>query len=173
VLDPGAGIARPPGRIALGVAPDGTATVAWSQVVGRPVTSYPVRVATSNTSGVFGAAADLAPSGAVHDVEVGPAGTALVVWGMLLDNPDQADQIVAAVRAGGATTFGAAEVVSEPDDPSIAVAAFDPVTGSPAIAWTARKATVTRPSVGVRLSTRPAIQPLSARSSHALCRDRT
>ncbi len=168
VLDPGAGIARPPGRVALGVAPDGTATVAWSQVAGNPVTTYPVRVATSTPSGVFGPATQLAASGAVHDLATGPGGTTLVVWGSLADNPDQAEQIVAAIRPGGAAAFGAAELVSEPGEPSIAAAAFDPVTARPAVVWTARGAG----TPGIRLATRPAVAATAARSSRTLCRHR-
>jgi hypothetical protein len=165
VLDPGGAIARPPGRVALGVAPDGTATVAWSQAVGKPAT-YPVRVAISAFPNAFTSFTQLAPSGAVHDLATGPGGTTLVVWGQIADNPDQAEQIVAAIRPGGSGTFGAAEAVSGTDDPSTAVAAFDPVTGQPSIVWTARS---TSAAPGVRLATRPAVAARSTRSSHTLC----
>ena len=165
VLDPGAAIARPPGRVVLGVAADGTATVAWSQAVGKPAT-YPVRVAISAFANAFASFTQLAPSGAVHDIATGPGGTTLVVWGRLGDNPDQAEQIVAAIRPGGSGTFGAAEAVSGTDAPSIAVAAFDPVTGQPAIVWTARQPGA---ATGVRLASRPAVAARSARSSHTLC----
>jgi hypothetical protein len=171
VLDPGAGIARSPSRVALGVAPNGTATVAWSQAVGVPVSSFPVRVATSNAAGVFGPSADLAAFGAVHDIAVNRQGSTLVVWGRIsLADPQQADQIMAAVRLGGATSFGAAETVSGLDQPSIADAAFDPVTRQPVIVWTARKATATLTTPGVRLSRRTAVQASLARSFHHACR---
>lgn len=164
VLDPGAAITRRPGRVALGVAPDGTATVAWTQAVGKPVT-YPVRVATAVAADTFAPFTQLAPSGAVHDLATGPGGTTLVVWGQIADNPDQAGQIVAAIRPGGAGAFSAAEPVSGTDGPSLAVAAFDPVTAQPSIVWTARQAG----TPGVRLTTRPAVAARSTGSSHTLC----
>ena len=171
VLDPGAGIARSPGRVALGVAPDGTATVAWSQIVGKPVTSFPVRVATSDAAGVFGASSDLAALGAVHDLAVNSDGTTLVIWGKIsLADDQQAEQIMAAIRPGGAPSFGAAETVSDSDQPSIADAAFDPASGQPVVVWTARRATATLTSPGVRLSRRAAVQARLTRSLHHPCR---
>ncbi len=171
VLDPGAGVSRSPGRVALGVAPDGTAAVAWSQAVGKPVTGFPVRVATSTTGGTFGSATDLAPFGAVQDVAVSAGGTVLVVWGLItLDDPQTAEQIVAGMLPGGTTAFGAPETVSELDRPSTADAAFDPVTGQATIVWTARKPTATLTSPGVRLTTRPAVVAQPARAGHHACR---
>ena len=170
MLDPGAGIARSPGRVAIGVAPNGVATVAWSQAVGTPVSTFPVRVATSSAAGVFGPSTDLAALGAVQDVAVNSQGTALVVWGgITLADPQQAVQVMASIRPGGSSSFGAAETVSAADQPSIADAAFDPVTGQPVVVWTARKATATQPSVGVRLSRRAAVQASLARSLHHAC----
>lgn len=168
MLDRGAGIARPRGRVALGVAPDGTATVAWSQAVGKPVT-YPVRVATAVFANAFPPFTQLAPSGAVHDLATGPGGTTLVVWGPIADNPDQAEQIVAAIRPSEPRIFGAAGAVSGADELSLAVAAFDPVSGQPSIVWTARKAGAAQ---GVRLATRLPLAAPATRSSHTLCHRR-
>jgi hypothetical protein len=77
---------------------------------------------------------------------------------------------MAAVRPGGASSFGAAETVSGLDQPSIADAAFDPVTRQPVVVWTARKATATLTAPGVRLSRRTAVQASLARSFHHACR---
>ena len=77
---------------------------------------------------------------------------------------------MAAIRPGGAPSFGAAETVSDSDQPSIADAAFDPVSGQPVVVWTARKATATLTSPGVRLSRRAAVQARLTRSLHHPCR---
>lgn len=134
LLDPGATVDRVPGRPAVGLAPDGSATVAWSNVVGS---SYPVRVATAGPSTRFRPAGQVAPDGAVGDVAVSGDGTALLVWNPFTEFGPEGGQVQAALRPPGALAFGSAENVTapEPTQLSLGGAAFDPATGRPAVVW--------------------------------------
>jgi hypothetical protein len=144
-------------------------------VVGKPVSGYPVRVATTGTNGRFGAATDLAPLGAVDDLVLAGDGTALLVWGTVTTaDPDQATQVMAAVRSPGSVAFGAAEAVSDADHPSVADATFDPATGEAVVVWTARQAVAPQTAAGIRLATRAAAAPapFAARSQASTARGR-
>jgi hypothetical protein len=170
VLDHGGAHARPLGHVQVAITAGGVATAAWTQVLGKPVSGYPVRVATTGTNGRFGAASDIAPLGAVDDLVLAGDGTALLVWGTVTTaNPDQASQVMAAVRRPGDAAFGAAEAVSDADQPSIADATFDPATGQAVVVWTARQAVAPQTAVGIRLATRAAAAPapFAARSQAA------
>jgi hypothetical protein len=138
VLDPGGPAIRPFGRAALAVADDGSAVVAWSSPQGsyRAGIHRAVRVATAGPRGRFGAQRELAPSGAVGDVAVGAGGAAIVVWSQLVPE-DEARDVVAVVRAAGASAFGAPEAVSPSEHAVTPVAAFDPRSGRPVAAWVA------------------------------------
>jgi hypothetical protein len=151
-LDPGGGVNRPVGDIALAVAPDGRATVAWSGVrrTSGPDLAFPVTTATSDGAGRFGRATELAPSGAVGDVAVRADGAAIVAWaqGLLTGDAILTNQAFAAARPAGATAFAAPEAIADPDVASPPTVAFNPVTGSPTIAWVARPNGVD-PSMGI------------------------
>ena len=166
VLDHGAAIARPRGSVQVAITAAGVATAAWTQVLGKPVSGYPVRVATTGATGRFGAAATLAPLGAVDDLSLAADGTALLVFGRITTaDPDQAAQVMAAVRAPGAPSFGAVEAVSDADQPSVADGTFDPATGNAVVVWTARGTTPSQAAVGVRLATRAAAAPAPLRAA--------
>ena len=134
LLDPGATVDRVPGRLVLGLAPDGSATVAWSNVVGS---SNPVRVATTGPRTRFRPAGQVAPNGAVGDVAVSGDGTAVLVWDPFTEFGPEGGQVQAALRPPGAPAFGSAENVSapEPTELSHGGAAFDPATGRAAVVW--------------------------------------
>jgi hypothetical protein len=160
VLDHGGAHARPLGHVQVAISAGGVATAAWTQVLGKPVSGYPVRVATTGANGRFGAAAEVAPLGAVDDLVQARDGTALLVWGRVTTaDPDQAVQVMAAVRGAGDAAFGAAEAVSDADRPSVADAAFDPATGNAVVVWTARQAVAPQTAAGIRLATRAAAAP--------------
>jgi hypothetical protein len=166
VLDHGGAIARPRGSVQVAITAAGVATAAWTQVLGKPVSGYPVRVATTGATGRFGAAATLAPLGAVDDLSLAADGTALLVFGRITTaDPDQAAQVMAAVRATGAPSFGAVEAVSDADQPSVADGTFDPATGNVVVVWTARGTTPSQAAVGVRLATRAAAAPAPLRAA--------
>jgi hypothetical protein len=138
VLDPGGPALRPHGRVAVDVADDGSALVAWSSPQGGYSAGIrsAVRVATAGPRGRFGPQRELAPSGAVGDVAVGRGGAAIVVWSRLFPEEEERD-VTAAVRPAGAPDFGAPEAVSPSERTTTAVAAFDPRTEQPAVAWVA------------------------------------
>jgi hypothetical protein len=135
LLDPGGGVVeRPMGAPELGVGPDGSATLAWSNLAGG---LNPVRVSTAGPTTRFRPAGQVAPNGAVADVAVRSDGTALMLWTAFAPELDTDNQIQAAVRPVGALAFGAAENVSalELGQLSPARAAFDPTTGRAAVVW--------------------------------------
>ena len=137
-LDPGAGINRPEGRIALGFTPGGKATVAWSSVATGGAGEFGVMAAAAPTGGRFGAAQQLAPSGAVGAVSVRRDGAAVVVWSALLGS-QQPVQVFGAVRPAGATAFGAPEAIGVPEAGFFPpIVALDPVSGRPTTAWGSR-----------------------------------
>jgi hypothetical protein len=141
-LDPGHGVNRPVGQIALAAAPNGRATVAWSAVRRASGTdlAFPVMTATSDAAGRFGRATQLAQVGAVGDVAVRADGAAIVTWatGEVAADSVLTKQAFAAVRTAGARAFGAPEAIADPDVARPPTAAFDPLTGSPTVAWAAR-----------------------------------
>jgi hypothetical protein len=162
-LDPGHGIDYAVGTVVLAVAADGRATAAWSSVR-RPTPAdlaFPIMSATSDATGHFGPAAEIAPDGIVGGLAVRGDGAAIVTWIRTLSHGPTTGQATAAVRAADATTFGAAETIADPDVASPPTAAFDPVSGSPVVAWAARPNGVdtsmglTRTAV-LRLATRQA-----------------
>jgi hypothetical protein len=138
-LDPGAGVERPFGGVALATGPGGRATVAWSAVRGSGAgLSFPAMTATSDPTGRFAPAQTLAPSGAVGGVAVRRRdGAAIVTWANVV-GIQQTNQAMAAVRPAGSATFGAPEAIADPDVADPPTVAFDPVTGRPTAAWPAR-----------------------------------
>jgi hypothetical protein len=148
-LDPGRGINPPVGVVALAVAADGRATAAWSGVrrTSNADVSFPVTTATSDRAGRFARATEIAPFGAVGGLAVRADGAAIVTWarseGQVLTG-----QASAAARSAGAPSFGTAEAIADADVASPPTAAFNPVTGSPTVAWAARPNGVD-PSMGV------------------------
>jgi hypothetical protein len=147
--DGGGGLERPVGNVAIAVAPNADATVAWSGV--RTQTSptlqvfYPVLAASTGAGARFGAAQSVAAgNGAVGGVTVSPAGTAgtaTVVWAALRPGLfAQPTGVLAAQRAAGGSAFGTAETVTDQapgandSPPAIAV---DPATAQPVVAFSA------------------------------------
>jgi hypothetical protein len=138
-LDPGRGINRPVGVVALAVEADGRATAAWSAVrrTSYADLSFPVTTATSDRTGHFARATEIAPFGAVGGLAVRADGAAIVTWARTVGEV-LTGQASAAVRPAGAPSFGAAEAIADPDVASPPTAAFNPMTGSPTVAWAAR-----------------------------------
>ena len=137
-LDPGAGVERPYGVVALAAAPDGQVTVAWTAIRGAGAgITFPVLAARSDTAGRFAPAQTLAPSGAVGGVAVRRDGAAIVTWANVV-GIQQTNQAMAALRPAGATAFAAPEAIAAPDVAGPPAVAFDPVTGRPTAAWPAR-----------------------------------
>jgi hypothetical protein len=138
-LERSEGIDRPAGTVAAAMAPDGTATVAWSGIAGASFPHlYPARVASATPGAArFGAVQTLAPNAAVSDVAVDAPGTALVIAQTLPTAGDNqtTDQVFASLRPAGAPTFAAPELVSAPERARLAQAAFNPVTHQPAVVW--------------------------------------
>jgi hypothetical protein len=138
-LERSEGIERPAGTVAAAIAPDGTATVAWSGITGTSFPHlYPARVATTGGGKTpFGAPLTLAPSAAVGDVAVDADGTALVVAATLPVPGDNqtSDQVFASLRPAGAAAFAIPELISAPERARLPQAAFNPVTHQPAVVW--------------------------------------
>jgi hypothetical protein len=138
-LDPGAGINRPEGRIALGFTPGGKATIAWSSVGTGGL--FPVMAAEATTGGRFGPAQQLAPSGAVGAVAVRGDGAAVVAWSALAGS-QQPIAVFGSLRPAGATAFDAPEAIGGPEVGFFPpIVAFDPVSGRPTTAWGSRVST--------------------------------
>jgi len=118
VLDPGVLQGPPhPHELAVGISPDGTATVAWSTPV-NAADDHEVRVATAFGGGRFAPATALGP-GLGPDVAVRRDGVVLVAWRAPIGPTFSAaggaapgQQILAAVRSSLAVGFGPAEAVS-------------------------------------------------------------
>ena len=138
-LERSQGIERPAGEVAAAMAPDGTATVAWSGIAGASFPHvYPARVATATPGAArFGTPQTLSPSAAVGDVAVDERGSALVVAATLPVPGDSqtSDQVLASVRPAGAAAFGIPELISAPERARFPRAAFAPVTNRPAVVW--------------------------------------
>lgn len=132
--------ARPAGRLALAVAPDGTATAAWSAAVGpRFPYAFPLLVATSPPGARFGPAIQLDPHAAAGDAAVSADGDTLVVWSRILrGNEQEPDQVFAALRPAGASAFGPPEEVSPAEVATRPAAAFDPLSGDAVVVWSGR-----------------------------------
>jgi hypothetical protein len=93
-------------------------------------------VAAADSTLRFGAPQELWPSAAAGDVAVGPDGTTLVVWATLPEpgNNQTSDQVFASLRAQARTPLRPLRR-SAPPGAHGRRAAFDPVTGRPAIVW--------------------------------------
>lgn len=141
-IDPGDAPERAPKRLAVAVAPDGSATAAWSSVRGGGVElQFPVRTATASVTGGFGPITQLAETGLVGSVATAADGTTLLTWADRAPDypslePERGD-IFAALRPPGASALGPPETVSSPElyDTPPAAAAFDPRTGRPTAVW--------------------------------------
>ena len=150
---PGAGIPSP---IGLGIAADGTATVAWSaRVPVRPAVweELEIRAANTRRDGRFARAQVLATGGArLSDLEVAPDGTALATWSDHQAPPRVG--IAAALRPAGSQAFMAPERVAwvEPRGPSAPApapaAGLSPRNGRPFIVWAADHGARTPPEQG-------------------------
>jgi hypothetical protein len=137
ILDPGgARLVSVPDRIALALTDDGRATVAWANALAG---ANPVKVATTDRGGRFGASTQLTPSGAVGDLAVSATGATLITWtGFEGGFGDERDtQALAALRPAEGTTFGPPELVGPPEPvaPQTPRAAFDPRTDTPVVVW--------------------------------------
>ena len=138
LLDPGETAERIPGRVALAVAANGRAVLAWSNARGggRSFT-YPVSAATTGTTGGFGPVIQLAENGAAGAAAMSARGDAVVVWSSLVPEVDPFEsQLYTAVRPRGAPGFGLPEAVSSPGaGAGGADIAYDPRTGRPTAVW--------------------------------------
>jgi hypothetical protein len=140
-LESSEGIARPAGRVATAIASDGAVTVAWSGIVGaRFPHAYPAWVATARPGAFSFASQTLAPNAAVEDVTTDATGATLVVWATLAQIGDNqtTDALFASLRPGAAPAFSPPEEVAPAERASLPRAAFDPVTGRPAVVWVSR-----------------------------------
>jgi hypothetical protein len=118
----------------------GEVLVAWTGNDGAD--GWRVRVARSGASGRFAAAQSVSPAGAVlGDLAALADGTAVVAWSGL-DDEQLPARVGAAVRRSGAAAFGPAEAVN-PGALRVPVAALDPVTRRPTLAWGERLGPVT------------------------------
>ena len=121
----------------LTVAPDGGATVAWTGFDGM---TNRVRASRTDTSGRFGPLEELSRPGddaVLNDVAAGPAGQVLAAWTVFFADRHRQVQAALAQPAG---PFGPVEEVSAREEADTAVAAFDPRTGRPTLAWVNRPA---------------------------------
>jgi hypothetical protein len=143
-LDDGSGaIERSMGTLALAIDGGGRVVAAWSGVRRDPSAKFgivfPVQSATSDpATGRFGAVQQLAPDGAVGGVATRPQdGAAVVTWAHVVQY-QMTDEAMAALRPAGAAAFGAPEALAEPDDAQPPTVAFNPASGAPVAAWSAR-----------------------------------
>jgi len=132
---------RPAGEVAAAMAPDGTATVAWSSIAGasRPHT-FPLRAATADASLRFAAPQTLHPNAAAHDVAMDARGTTVVAWSTLaIPGVNQIEQqVFASLRVAGQAAFAAPEAVSPAERAEQPRVALNPQTGRPAVVWVSR-----------------------------------
>ena len=133
---------RPAGEVAAAMAPDGTATVTWSSIVGaRFPHTFPVRAATAGSSLRFATAQTLAPNAAAADVAMDARGTTVVVFSTLtIPGANQlTEQVFASLRVGGGGgPFVAPEEVGPAERAESPRVAIDPVTGRPQVVWISR-----------------------------------
>jgi hypothetical protein len=154
LLDPGLA-ARSVGPVSAAIGRDGTATVAWSGIRRSTRGTYPVRVATTDASGRFGAPAELASNGVARGVVTAADGATTVLWGPLTDpEAESVDAIVASRRAPGAAAFAAPEPLTLGElAVNDAALALDPRTQRPAALWLGAPGTPPgRPLDGVALA---------------------
>jgi hypothetical protein len=158
VLDPGGTpFASIPDRIALALTDDGRATLVWANAFAG---ANPVKVATTNGGGRFGASTQLAPSGAVGDVAVSATGATLVTWTSFegVFGGDHDTRVMAAVRSGESTAFGPPEAVGPPMPiaPQTPRAAFVPRTDTAVVVWSTSPPSLppTAPQAVIQLATR-------------------
>jgi hypothetical protein len=142
VLDPGGLAERPGGGVAAAGLADGTLAVAWSGVAGSALkTTFPLHVATASAGGRFAGSSTLAPDASVGSLAAAPDGRLLVTWATVPDysapGPTPPTQAMAALRAAGASSFGAPEALADPDVASPPLAAFLP-DGRAVAVWAAR-----------------------------------
>ena len=132
---------RPAGGVTAAMAPDGTATVAWSSIAGasRPHT-FPVRVARAASSLRFSNVQTLAPNAALGGVAAGARDAAIVVWATLtIPGANQVtDQVFASVRAQGRAVFAAPEAVGPAERAELPRVAIDAASGRAAVVWVSR-----------------------------------
>jgi hypothetical protein len=132
-------------RLALGVALDGSATLAWTAaqpVPGSVRPRFAARVSTANQLGAFEPPRTISPLGhdaAVSDLAVSVRNEALVLWSRLDDVQEVGVQVFAARRRTGSTAFDPAEPVSPPGERArVPAVAYDPRSGRPTVVWSAR-----------------------------------
>lgn len=141
-LDTGA-VNRPMGTVSLAADTAGHVLAAWSGVRRDAGVqggfTFPVQTANLDpATGAFGPVTQLAPDGAVGGAAMRPIdGAAVVTWAHVAQY-QVTDQAMAAVRPFAVSPFTAPEALAEPDDAQPPAVAFDPVTGAPVAAWSAR-----------------------------------
>ena len=150
VLDPGAvKEAGAPGRLGLGIAADGTATVAWSaHTRALPIPATEVRAASARPGRRFGPHQAVSPQegyGGLSDLAVAPNGAALLTFAAY-GGGFGSQLIVAAVRPAGAPTFGPPEIVARTrhsmfNAVDAAPAAGIDGSGVPTVVWAAESTT--------------------------------
>lgn len=142
-LDPGA-VPGPgvPGPIGLGIAADGTATVAWTARMPAP-TDFErpeIRAATARPRERSRAAQVLATDARLNDLAVAPGGAALATW-LRLAAPPAVPGVMAALRPAASKAFGPPELVTTvalrefDPQPPLPTAGIDPRTGTPLVLW--------------------------------------
>jgi hypothetical protein len=149
VLDPGETVERVPGHLAAAMLPDGTATLAWTNVRGD---TFPLRSATAPPGARFGGTREISPNGVVGGLAVG-GGATLLTWTDAQPDiaPSFPRDVFASLRPPGAAAFGPPERVSSPafDDRDPAVAAFG--AGRPTVLWPAGAG---EPAIRLQISSR-------------------
>ena len=172
VLDPGVvKQAGAPGRLGLGIAADGTATVAWSaytRVLPYPATE--VRAATARPGRRFGPPQGVSPQegyGGLSDLAVAPDGSALLTFVGYTEGFAR-QLIVAAVRGAGTPTFGPPEIVARARHSAFNAVDASPAagidgSGVPTVVWAA-EGTTGEPPLHAPMSS---VVLLSTRSSGA------
>ena len=151
LLDRGHDVAVRVGGVHAAIAPDGTATIAWTGAgakgirpnpsLGRPYPS-PVRVATSAMGGRFGHAHQLARNGVALGVVTANNATTTVLWGLFAkpqevdDYVESLDRTYASRRTRGEQRFGRPRAISahEPIKNGGSIA-LDPTSQRPSALW--------------------------------------
>lgn len=109
LIDPGAGADRPNAGVAVAALPGGRVAAGWGGVVGGELGSrHPVRVATTDAAGRFGARQELTADGVFGGLAARADGALLATWATVSDldaMPVAPTQARAAFRAPGAAAF--------------------------------------------------------------------
>jgi hypothetical protein len=137
-VEPGGPRLRPEGTVRTALAPDGTGIIAWTATRLTPQRQeFPVRAASiTENARVTPGGEQLAESGRLGEVVVGPDGTTTVLWVALVgDEGFSPGPVRAAVQQPGAQRFGPAEAVSGNVTASGASVALDPSTARVTAAW--------------------------------------